>query len=172
MSNNRIIAISGQSGCGNSSVSKIVAEQLHLRFINYTFHDMADELKMPFPDLMKAAEQDSQYDLELDRKQVAFALRGECILGSRLAIWLLKDLAVKIYLDASVEIRSQRIAAREQKPFKTALKETAERDQRDHDRFMKLYSIDNDRYDFADLIINTEEGDQYFVAKRIIDFLC
>jgi cytidylate kinase len=31
------IAISGKSGCGNTTVSRMVAEKLGLRFINFTF---------------------------------------------------------------------------------------------------------------------------------------
>ncbi|HEY9053576.1 MAG TPA: hypothetical protein VIO60_02025, partial [Rectinemataceae bacterium] len=32
-----IIAISGKSGCGNTTVSRLVAKRLERRFINYTF---------------------------------------------------------------------------------------------------------------------------------------
>jgi len=40
------IAISGKSGCGNSTVSRIVATRLGLRVVNYTFKDLARDRGM------------------------------------------------------------------------------------------------------------------------------
>jgi len=171
MLNNLQIAISGKSGCGNSSVSQIIAERLQLEFINYTFHDIAREMRIPFTKIMKLAEEDPQYDLFLDKRQVNLASGRRCVLGSRLAIWLLKDAQLKVFLEASLKVRAERIAYREQKDSNKALKETKERDRRDHKRYLKLYSINNDNYDFADLIIDTEQGDQYYVADIIEQFL-
>jgi len=171
MSSRKIIAVSGKSGCGNSTVSRIVAEKLGFRFINFTFHDMAREMNIRFEELLARAKADASYDLELDKKQVSMALEGECVLGSRLAIWLLRDNAVTIYLDGSLEVRGKRIAGREGKGTEKAIEETQRRDVFDHERFFQLYGIDNNDYSFADLVVNTEEGDQYFVAARILDFL-
>lgn len=171
MSNSYRIAISGKSGCGNSSVSRIISERLNLKLINYTFHDIAREKGIPFEKICMLAEKDTQYDLKLDRMQVQLSSEGSCVLGSRLAIWLLEDADLKVYLDAPVEVRAQRIANREGKPYKETLKNTMERDRRDRERYIKLYSIDIDDFAFADLIINTEEGDQFFVAERIIHSL-
>ena len=82
------IAISGKSGCGNSTVSKLVAEKLGLRVINYTFKNLARDSGMTFEELAQKAEKDPQYDLKIDRMQVELAREGGCVLGSRLAIWL------------------------------------------------------------------------------------
>ncbi|RKX82306.1 MAG: cytidylate kinase [Spirochaetes bacterium] len=171
MSNSYRIAISGKSGCGNSSVSRIVSERLNLRLINYTFHDIARERGVAFEEICMLAEKDPQYDLKLDKRQVQMASGGNCVLGSRLAIWLLEDADLKVYLDAPVEVRALRIAKREKTPYEETLKKTINRDRRDRERYLKLYGIDIDDFNFADLIINTEEGDQFFVAERIIDSL-
>ena len=171
MSNSYRIAISGKSGCGNSTVSRIVSERLNLRLINYTFHDIARERGVPFEEVWMLAQKDPQYDLKLDEMQVRMASEGNCVLGSRLAIWLLEDADLKVYLDAPLEVRAERIAKREGKPYRDTLKETMERDRRDRERYIKLYSIDIDDFAFADLVINTEEGDQVFVAERIIHSL-
>ena len=171
MLNKLQVAISGKSGCGNTSVSQILAEHLKLEFINYTFHDMAVEKGITFAELMKLADKDPQYDLSLDQRQVTLASGGGCVLGSRLAIWLLKEAHLKVYLEAPLKVRAGRIAFREQKDFNIALKETTERDKRDHKRFLKLYSINNEYYDFADLIIDTVKGDQYYVADIIENYI-
>jgi cytidylate kinase len=171
MSNRLTIAISGKSGCGNTVVSNMVAEKLGLRHINYTFHNIAAENGVSFEEIMDKAEMDNRYDLYLDKKQVQLADGGGCVLGSRLAIWLLKHAEIKVYLEASLRVRAARIARRENKDFSTAYKETNERDRKDHNRFYRLYAIDNTLYDFADLIVDTEEGDQYYVTHTIIDYI-
>ena len=64
------IAISGKSGCGNTTVSRLVAHELGLRVINYTFKTMATEMGISFDELCVLAESESNYDKELDRKHV------------------------------------------------------------------------------------------------------
>ena len=167
MSNELKIALSGKSGCGNTTVSRLLSKHLGIRLINYTFHDMAREKGISFEDLCLLAEKDSQYDLFLDRKQVELASRGSCVLGSRLAIWLLKDADLKIYLDASPKARSGRIAKREGVEYQNALEDMERRDKRDRRRFLKLYGIDINIFDFADLVVNTEKGDQSYIVDEI-----
>ncbi len=162
------IAISGKIGCGNSSVSRLVAEKLNLRLINYTFHDMADEKGIEFEEFCKLAEQDYSYDRELDRKQVEMAEEGDCVLGSRLAIWLLEDADLKVYLKASPETRAARIAQREGGSVDEKMKETHRRDVRDNARYKNIYGIDNDQYGFADLIVDADNNDQYEIADIIV----
>lgn len=149
------IAISGKSGCGNSTVSRLTAARLNLRMINYTFHTIAVERGMDFKELCDLAETDSSWDTLLDKKQIELAAAGDCVLGSRLAIWLLKDADLKIFLEAPLEIRAERIFIREGGDYETVLRETDERDRRDRNRYLKLYGIDNDKYDFVDMAIDT-----------------
>jgi cytidylate kinase len=168
MSNKLKIAISGKSGCGNSSVSRMVAERLGLELINYTFHDMARERGMEFEEFCRLAEQDSRYDRELDRKQVEMCAGGSCVLGSRLAIWLLEDADLSVYLYASLDTRAARIAEREGGSLEEKREETKRRDRRDHARYKRLYGIDNDRYDFVDLVVNTDNMTAAEVADTIV----
>jgi len=80
------IAISGKSGCGNTTVSSLVAQELGLTLINYTFRNMAQERGMEFKEFCGLAERDLSIDRMLDEKQVELASGGSCVLGSRLAI--------------------------------------------------------------------------------------
>jgi len=162
------IAISGKSGCGNSSVSRIVAAKLGLKLINYTFRDMAREMQLDFEEMCQRAQEDKKYDLFLDDKQVKLAEPGNCVLGSRLAIWLIKDAQLKVFLEATPLARAKRIGYRENIAAEQSLELTNARDMRDRNRFLNLYNIDNDHYQFADLVIDTEKGDQHYVAGLII----
>ncbi len=163
-----VIAISGKSGCGNTSVSRIVAETLGLTRINYTFHDIAEEQNIPFKEFHEMADKDTKWDLYLDKRQVELASQGNCVLGSRLAIWLLEDADLKVYLEGAIEVRAKRIRKREGGAYEEVLRETKERDEKDHARYLDLYGIDTKEYGFADLIVNVEELNQYQVAERIV----
>jgi cytidylate kinase len=162
------IAISGKSGCGNTTVSRLVAEKLGLRVVNYTFKNLARERGVTFEEICILAETDPQYDLSIDRMQVKLAEQGGCVLGSRLAIWLLRDTAFTVYLQAPLEVRAARIAQREDKDLAKALRETEARDKRDHDRYSRLYGYDVNDYAFAALVVDAASLGQDEVAREIV----
>lgn len=151
------LAISGKSGCGNTTVVKNLSKRLHLKAVNYTFHTIADDEGVPFKQICEEAETDTKWDYLVDKKQIELAESENSILGSRLAIWLHKKATLTIFLSASDNVRYQRIADREGKSFEEAKAETEARDKRDHDRYMKLYNIDNHKYDFVDIIVNNDK---------------
>jgi cytidylate kinase len=162
------IAISGKSGCGNTTVSSLVAQELGLTLINYTFRNMAQERGMEFKEFCGLAERDLSIDRMLDEKQVELASGGSCVLGSRLAIWVLKNADLKVYLKASSHVRAERIVRREGGDHGQVMADTADRDRRDRNRYLKLYGIDNDDFAFADLIIDTDRLESRAVADVII----
>jgi cytidylate kinase len=145
-----------------------VADKLGLRLINYTFKDLARDQGLSFEEICRRAEGDPQYDLKIDRMQVQLAKEGGCVLGSRLAIWLLRDSAFTVYLRAPLEIRAGRIAKREAKELAVALLETDERDRRDRNRYSRLYGYDVDRFGFAALVVDTALLSQEEVAQEIV----
>jgi len=168
-----IVAISGKSGCGNTTVSRLLAERLGVRLVNYTFRNIAAERGVSLAEIIELARADDWYDLHVDRRQVELAHEGDCVIGSRLAIWMLPDAALRVYLTASVEVRAERIRLRphgqgpESGDRATVLDFTRERDAQDHQRYRRLYDIDNDDYSFADLVINTER----FLPESIVDLI-
>jgi cytidylate kinase len=163
------VAISGKSGCGNTTVSRLVAQRLGLRVVNYTFKNLARDRGVSFEEICVLAETDPQYDLMIDRMQVKLAEEGECVLGSRLAIWLLRDTAFTVYLNAPLNVRAGRIARREDKEPAKALRETEARDKRDHDRYARLYGYDVNNFDFAALVVDSDALSQDEVAREIVE---
>lgn len=151
-----IIAISGKSGCGNTSVSEKLSKKIKFKHVNYTFKQLADELNLSFDELLQLSKSNTKYDKILDTKQVAMASGGNSVIGSRLAIWLMKEKAFTVYLNASQETRVKRIMAREGDSYNKTLKYTNNRDLQDAERFKKLYGININNYSFADLIIDVD----------------
>jgi cytidylate kinase len=164
------IAISGKSGCGNTTVSRLVAERLGLRFINFTFRTLAKERQISLNEILEKAAGDDSWDREVDSRQAALAREeGGCVLGSRLAIWMLPEADLKVYLRAVPETRVLRILRREGGEVDKVAAFTARRDLQDHERYLRIYQIDNDDYGFADLVIDTDELDPDSIAGLIIN---
>ena len=163
------IAISGKSGCGNTTVSRLVADTLKLRFINFTFRSLAQERGLDFREVLALAEKDDYWDREVDTRQVELARKGGgCVLGSRLAIWMLPEADLKVFLTARPETRAMRIRGREGGSFESIAEFTAFRDRQDQARYQRIYKINTDDYSFADLIINTDDLTPSEIADRII----
>lgn len=165
------IAISGRSGCGNTTVSRMLAETLDIAFINYTFRSLAKEINMSLEDIIEHAKKDFTYDKMVDTNQVELAKRASCVLGSRLAIWMLDSADLKVYLTASEDTRVKRILNREGGDFEEIKKFTMHRDEQDTKRYNDLYNIDNTDYAFADLVINTENSPPVEIVSTIIEEL-
>ena len=164
-----IIAISGKSGCGNTTVSRLVAEKLGRQFINYTFRKMAEEEGKSLAEILALAENDPSWDKRLDARQVELAHQQDCVIGSRLAIWMLPDADLRVYLKARPEIRVARIYAREGGNKAEIASFTTRRDIRDHQRYLETYGIDSDDLSSAHLVIDTERWDAPQIARIIAD---
>lgn len=163
------IAISGKSGCGNTTTSTRVAERLGYPLINFTFRNLAKERGVEFWEFCRMAEEDDSIDRELDRRQVAMAMQeAHCVLGSRLAIWMLKEADLKVYLTASKQERASRILKREGGTFEQRLQETISRDANDTARYARLYGIDDTDPSVADMVIETDGLTPDEVASVII----
>ena len=163
------IAISGKSGCGNTTVSRLVADALDFRFINYTFRSLAQEKGMSLKKVLEMAAKDDSWDREVDSHQVKLARKeGGCVLGSRLAIWVLPEADLKVYLTARPETRAKRIQSREGGLLNNITEFTAARDRQDNERYQRIYSIDNDDYSFADLVIDCDDIGPAEIAELII----
>ena len=161
------IAISGFSGCGNTSVSNMLAERLSIPCINYTFRNLAQDMGLEFTDIVRKSKSDFSFDRMVDEKQIDLANKGPCVLASRLAIWLLNDACLKVFLLAPIELRSQRISNREGKSLDEVRAFTERRDADDTARYKELYGIDNTDYKFADLIIDTS----LYLPEKICDII-
>ena len=170
MKKNIKIAISGRSGCGNTTISRMVADSLELRFINFTFRSLAEDRGLDLKTVLDLAATDDSWDREVDTRQVVLAREdGGCVLGSRLAIWMLEEADLKIYLKATPHTRAGRIVKREGGDLNEIAAFTAERDRQDHGRYLRIYNIDTNNYDFVDLIIETDKLTPVEIASKIIE---
>ncbi len=161
------IAISGLSGSGNSTASTNVSKALGLKIINYTYRQLAADLRMDFEEVRKKAEETNVVDYTLDKLLLEKANEDNIILATRLACWLI-DADLRIWLHAPFRVRAKRIAEREGKEFKDVLEYTKNRDRLDLARYKKIYGINLLKHDFVDFVINTENLDPRQVSEAIV----
>lgn len=162
------VAISGKSGCGNTTVSTLLSEKLGLTMINYTFRTLAQERGITLAQVIENAKTDDSYDIYVDNHQVELAKAESCVLGSRLAIWMLKEADLKVYLVASDDVRAGRIFNREGGDIEEIKSFTAMRDSEDTRRYKKLYNIDNTDSSIADLVIDTADKNPDQIVELIV----
>ena len=165
------VAISGKSGCGNTTVSTLLAQKLGVKLINYTFRQLAAEKGMTLAQVIDAAKNDDSYDKYVDKHQVELALAQPCVLGSRLAIWMLKEADLKVYLFASDETRANRVFNREGGDLQAIKDFTAMRDREDTNRYKEFYGIDNNDYQFVDIVIDVNNKTPDEIVQIIVDKL-
>jgi cytidylate kinase len=165
------VAISGKSGCGNTTVSSILAKTLGVSFINFTFRSLSKETGISLEQIIQNAKTSDWYDKQVDGRQIELAMQDSCVLGSRLAIWMLKNANLKVYLYASEAVRTARIQIREGGSLDDIVEFTRLRDGEDTRRYKELYNIDNNDYSFADLVVDTELYEPQAIVKLVLDEL-
>ncbi len=136
------IAISGLSGCGNTSVSGMLAKQLNIPFYNYTFRALANDKGMALDEVARQAEISDDFDRYIDSRIKEYTRKNTCVVGSRLALWFAENVMFRVYLHFSLEERARRIALREEIEYLESYNKTKVRDARDIARYKRLYNID------------------------------
>ncbi len=165
------IAISGHSGCGNTTATSNVGQALQLKIVNYTFRDLAKDLGIPFEVMQKEASENLIYDYLTDLTLIRSVISNEnIVIGSRLASWLV-DAELRIWLHAPLETRASRINCRENEKSSTyeqVLYKTLKRDEQNRKRYLRLYGLDIEDHSDFDITINTEKLTADQVASLII----
>ncbi|MBX9702805.1 MAG: cytidylate kinase family protein [Silvanigrellaceae bacterium] len=165
------IAISGHSGCGNTTATTNVGKALDLKVVNYTFRDLARELSLNFEDLHKEASTNLIYDYLTDLVLIRQSLaHTNIVIGTRLAAWLM-EAQLHIWLHAPLETRAARISCRESEKHsshESVLYKTLKRDQQNQKRYLRLYGINIEDHSDFDITINTEKLAAQQVSNLVV----
>jgi cytidylate kinase len=176
-----VVCISGMAGTGKSTLAKKIAKKYDLKY--YSGGDAlkalaADEgynSKSPgwweSPEglgFLAKREQDLTFDKLVDDKLIEFAQKGEVLLDSWTMPWLI-DCGFKIWLAASINKRTERIAKRDNLTKSKALKVLKEKEARTKNIYKKLYGFElGEDFTPFHLILDTEKLD----AKEVFNVLC
>ncbi|MEF8853580.1 MAG: AAA family ATPase [Haloarculaceae archaeon] len=158
-----LITVSGPAGSGKSTFADALADELGYEHVSGgdIFRRLADERGHSLVEFNRLAEEDDEVDRDLDRRLRDIASeRDDVVLESRLSGWMAGEHAdIKVWLDAPLSVRIERIADREDTDPDTARAETVERADSEVRRYREYYGIDIDDLSIYDLVLNTARWD-------------
>lgn len=169
------IILFGLAGTGTSSVGKMLANELNLEFksTGNILREKAKELNLSLNDFEKLCENDSKYDLELDKMVERYSIENDnFIFESRLAWYFIKE-GIKIKLISDEKVTYQRISRRESISYDEAKTQTIERQELVERRYSLIYpqiKFPPEDSNF-DLVIDSTNLSVEENVKEILDFL-
>lgn len=169
-----LITISGLPGSGTTTVSRLVAEALHLDRLpgGEVFRQMAVEAGMSLAEFGRHAQDDPKHDHELDRRLLERARRGGVVIESRLAGWLAtrgEVPAVRVWVACDDEERARRVGERDGADVPTALADNEAREALERARYQEYYDIDLTDLSIYDLTLDSTTAPPEVLAEEIIE---
>ncbi len=171
------ITVSGPPGSGTTTLAKALCGHFDLEHISSgdIFRSLAEERDISLAGFAEIAEKNHSIDKEIDDRQRKIAeKKDKILLEGRLSGWIVKNADLRIYLDAPLDIRAERIADREDKKISKAHEEIKEREASESKRYKKIYDIDISDLSPYDLVIDTGVWDSdgvIQIAKTAIESL-
>tara|TARA_A100001037_G_scaffold298681_1_gene322871 strand:+ start:9309 stop:9845 length:537 start_codon:yes stop_codon:yes gene_type:complete len=170
-----LLTVSGPPGSGKSTVAREIAVRLELEYISggTVFRQIANDRGISVGELNKIAENDDSIDRELDEniRQIA-KTRENAVIESRLAGWMAGEKAdIRLWLDADIGVRAERIANREREEINQILKDTMEREASERHRYQEYYGIDFSDLSIYDLVVDTSEENADQVVEKVMAFI-
>lgn len=169
------ITISGPPGSGKTTACTKLSEKLGLEAVVFgrIFRELAAEKHLTLSQLGEIAEQDPAIDNMIDDRILQMArTHDNLILESRLSAYMLtrNDIeAFKIHIDASPEVRMERVGLREGETLEQATAATLDRQRSEAKRYMQWYGIDINDLSVYDLILNTDDMTPDEVLDAILE---
>lgn len=168
-----IITIGGLAGTGTTTVTELLSEKLDIPSISSgsIFRQMAKERGMSVLEFSEFAENNKDIDIEIDNRQCEVAKSSEnLIIEGRLSAYFV-EADLKVWLITPFDVRSARIADREDKSIDLAMDEIKIRENSEALRYKDIHDIDISSMDIYDLVINSGKFLPEEIASIIINTL-
>ena len=169
-----IITIGGLAGTGTTTTAEGLSEKLNIPYISAgsVFREMAAEKGMTVLEFSEFAEGNDDIDKEIDKRQAEKAKLAEnLIIEGRLSAFFVENADLRICLMTPFDVRSKRIAQREEKSVEIAKEEIITREKSEALRYKEIHNIDISNMEIYDLIVNTDSFDPESISEIIIQTL-
>ena len=165
-----IITIGGLAGTGTTTLAQVLSEKFNVPYISagFIFREMAAERGMSVLEFSEFAEGNDEIDKEIDKRQAEKAKSTDnLILEGRLSAFFVDNADLRICLMTPFDVRSKRIAERENKSVDVAKSEIIIREESEVLRYKEIHNIDISNMEIYDLIINTDSFDPESISEII-----
>ena len=169
-----IITIGGLAGTGTTTLAEVLSEKLDVPYISagFIFREMAAERGMTVLEFGEFAEGNDDIDKEIDKRQAEKAKSAEnLIVEGRLSAFFVDNADLRICLMTPFDVRSKRIAQREDKSVEVAKEEIIAREKSEALRYKEIHNIDISNMEIYDLIVNTDSFNPESISEIIIQTL-
>ena len=162
------ITVSGPPGSGTTTLAEAMSSRFDLEHVSSgdVFRSMARERDLSLAEFGRVAEQDPEIDREIDERQTEIGHENDdIVLEGRLSGWMVEGADLRVWLDAPVEVRAERVAEREGQTPEEARDEIKEREASESKRYQEIHGIDIEDLSIYDLVVDTSTWDKDGVAE-------
>ena len=155
-----IVTIGGLAGTGTTTLAEVLSEKLDVPYISAGL--------MSVLEFSEFAEGNDDIDKEIDKRQAEKAKSSEnLIIEGRLSAYFVDNADLRIWLFTPFDVRSKRIAQREDKSVDVAKDEIIIREKSEALRYKEIHNIDISNMDIYDIIINTDSFNPESISEII-----
>jgi cytidylate kinase len=135
------------------------------------FRAMAVERGLSLPAFGRFAKDHPEVDVELDTRLADRARKGDVVIESRLAGWIVRNeglAGMTCWIDCDVAVRATRVAARDGTTDAEALAANDERQRLERARYLAVYGLDLADLSVYDLVLDSSSTSAAELGNRII----
>ncbi|MEM2121093.1 MAG: cytidylate kinase family protein [Candidatus Woesearchaeota archaeon] len=178
-----IITISGEPGAGKSTVAKILAKKLGLKYfsIGSFLRELALKNNKGIVEINKLAEENLEIDKYLDSKLIEISKKDNYVVDSRIAFYFIPK-SIKVFLKCDEEVAAKRILkeinnvenkriSENYKNLNEVIQSIRTRKKSELKRYKKTYGIIYNDLKNYDLVIDTTKLTPEKTTRIIILFL-
>lgn len=168
-----IVTLSGLPGSGKSTVAKLLVARLKLEYVNAgeIFRTLAAKKGMTVEEFSLYAEKNTTVDEGIDKKILETAAKGNMLIEGRLAGHMMDRNGVqaeKIWLEAPLKVRAERVAKRDSIPVRQAVTDIQNRERSEWERYYRIYGIDLNDLSIYGMVIDTSAQTPEEVAGTVV----
>jgi CMP/dCMP kinase len=168
-----LITVSGPPGSGTTTTAEHVAARLGVELVpgGKVFRAMAVERGLSLAAFGRFASDHPTVDVELDTRLAERARKGDVVIESRLAGWIVRNeglIGVTAWIDCDVAVRAARVAARDGTTEAEALAANDERQRLERARYLALYGLDLADLSVYDLVLDSTSAPVAVLGDRIV----